>query len=393
MPYSQTAGGNAPTALLALLRLALDNRATLPPMADSGWEAVFALAQRHAVAGMLFPTVSQFPEALRPPRHLLLSWFALAEQTKRLNRRVDADAVRLTAAFDRQGWPNVVLKGQGVARFYPDPSLRAPGDIDLYVAAPRPEVVDFLRAHSRTPLMESYKDVACRPFGGTLAEVHFRPAVMTCPWAERRWRRFMAAQRRRLFRQGHMLSGGTIHVPHAAFDAVFLAVHIYRHLFYEGVGLRQVTDYACLLRHGLAAEERREAAATLRRLGLRRFSAALSWVMAEGLGLGRDCLLFAPDASEGRFLLAEIMRGGNFRRSDTGREPVSGGRLRRFVAVAAANAHLFRHYPREAVFCPLFTLWQYAWRLSHGQIRPGKTGSAGTTDSTHRIPTQENILK
>ena len=118
-------------------------------------------------------------------------------------------------------------------------------------------------------------------------------------------------------------------------------------------------------------------AATLRRLGLRRFSAALSWVMAEGLGLGRDRLLFAPDASEGRFLLAEIMRGGNFRRSDAGREPVSGDRLRRFVAVSAANAHLFRHYPREAVFCPLFTLWQYAWRLSCGQIPPENLAPQG----------------
>lgn len=339
-------------------------------MTETQWRELFATAQSHAIAGTLFAAVKRLKAEERPPRELLLQWYATAERIRRLNQRLNREAARLTDVFTAQGWPCLILKGQGVARLYREPLLRQPGDIDLFVRAPRRDVSIYIRKHSLTPPVESLKDIACTLADGIAVEVHLLPAVMTCPWADRRWQRFVAAQGKALFSHSAELpdGAGRINVPTPLFDAVFLPLHIYRHLFYEGIGLRQIIDYHCLLRHEkLTPALRAEAAQTLRHLGLQRFMQALSWVQSEALGLPESLLPAQPNEREGRFLLREIMQGGNFGRSAAG-SPLTGGRASRFIGVARANAHLFSHYPREVIFNPLFTLHQYLWRKRRGLV-------------------------
>lgn len=355
----------------ALLRLSLGNReSSIPVLSEAQWESLYATAKSHAIVGTLFAAVERLASTQRPPRKLLLEWFSTTERIRQTNNRLNREAVRLTDAFTAQGWPCVILKGQGVARLYDEPLLRQSGDIDIYVRAPREEVTAYLRQHSQTPLLESLKDIGCSFAKDIAVEVHLLPAVMTCPWANRRWLRFVAAQGDALFNNAVELPDGVgrINVPTPLFDAVFLPLHIYRHLFYEGIGLRQIIDYHYLLRsEHLTVDDRREAADTLRRLGLDRFLRALSWVQREALGLSEELLSAEPNEYEGRFLLREIMQGGNFGRDMKG-VILPGCRFNRFFAVVRANTHMLTHYPREVFFNPLFTLHQYVWRKRRGFV-------------------------
>ncbi len=43
------------------------------------------------------------------------------------------------------------------------------------------------------------------------------------------------------------IDGSSVAVPTAAFNVVYQLVHIYKHLFQEGTGLRQVIDYYLLI--------------------------------------------------------------------------------------------------------------------------------------------------
>lgn len=62
----------------------------------------------------------------------------------------------------------------------------------------------------------------------------------------------------------------------------YLLHHIYRHLFSEGIGLRQVMDYYFALRAiSLTTDDRRKLLAAVKDFGMERFACGLMWVLAD----------------------------------------------------------------------------------------------------------------
>ena len=98
----------------------------------------------------------------------------------------------------------------------------------------------------------------------------------------------------------------------AAFNRVYILSHIYRHLFDEGVGLRQLMDYYYVLRQGFTEAERQETLRMLKQFKMVRFAEAVMWVLQEVFGLEAKYMLTTPNEREGKFLLDEIMMAGNF---------------------------------------------------------------------------------
>ena len=64
---------------------------------------------------------------------------------KELNERLDAAVVQVTRQFEKDGFPNCVLKGQGNALMYPIPEQRSPGDIDLWPMADRGRIFKYVK--------------------------------------------------------------------------------------------------------------------------------------------------------------------------------------------------------------------------------------------------------
>ncbi len=355
---------------LELFRVALGSASQLsltPTAAD--WSRLHELARLHTVTGLFFSGVERLPADQRPPKEVLLAWYMETERIKALNARVNRDAATLTARLTREGWAGVVLKGQGVARYYDRPEVRMPGDIDYYVRSSMSEFISYLRRTAKGPLRVQYKDTVYPTEEETEVEMHHVPAVFFCPWAEVRFRRFTKAC-------GPLLGGepvalpngaGTINVPGRTFNAVFLLLHIYHHIFEEGIGWRQVADFYYFLRNsGLTPEERAEAVGTLRRVGMLRFTKGMMHVLHARLGLPAEYLLTPPDEAEGRFVFGEIMRGGNFSRFEGGERKVHKSQIGHHLSTIRHNLPLLRHYPQEMLWQPLFHLWHFAWRQLHG---------------------------
>ena len=95
-------------------------------------------------------------------------------------------------------------------------------------------------------------------------------------------------------------------------------VHIHHHLFYEGIGLRQLMDYYFLLQKtgDSSTDSINKSKKVIHQLGLDRFSCALMYVLQVVFGIERNKMLWSPSKKDGIFLLNEIMRSGNFGQSD-----------------------------------------------------------------------------
>ena len=105
----------------------------------------------------------------------------------------------------------------------------------------------------------------------------------------------------------------------------------------------------------------------LKHLGLWKFAQAVMFVMKEVFGLSEDRMIAPMDEREGRFLLDEIMQGGNFGQYDTRLgSKENEGKLHRYLRMSLRNLRFVKHYPTEALSEPLFRTWFAVWKKIHG---------------------------
>ena len=84
----------------------------------------------------------------------------------------------------------------------------------------------------------------------------------------------------------------------------------------------------------------------------------------EGLMM-TDCpwLLCEPNEKEGRKLLEEIMKGGNFGQYDTRDAALKNGGMKKHgIWKLKRVMRLVRSYPEEALWEPVFRVWHLGWR-------------------------------
>ena len=508
-----------------LIRIAIGRQERLrtTPTAEE-WEVAYDLAQRQTLTGIAFCGVQRLPEEQRPPRMLLMKWYMTAEQIRRKNEKMDRMTVAVAKKFAENGFPGLVLKGQGVAQLYRVEQIensklkidnghpegdarendndnenqgagkfsilnsqfsikeyRTPGDIDIWLHGERKDILDYVRRHV-PDCKPVYHHVDFPVIDELPIEVHFTPSWMNSPFTNRRLQDFFkrgtinvergtgndergtwnektaegctktitkTKTNKNLWSSAESVSSvchnnenchpdGTVPssrgtptrsisvgcddgafrvpkeslaegvtlnsqpssldpqpsksaasltgtegaysrsaasftgtegapilpTPTLAFNRVYILVHIYRHLFHEGIGLRQLLDYYFVLQQGFTEEERTETMRTLRSLRMQRFTEAVMWVLQEVFAMDERYLLTTPNEEEGRFLLSEIMMAGNFGHYDERikrSEKVTEWDL--FRRRVGRNMRFVRSYPSEVLWAPLFKLWHAGFRF------------------------------
>ncbi len=357
--------------IFQLLHVALGRSERLvEPMSDAQWTELLDTAKKQTLTGILMEGIKRLPADQQPETETMFAWLAAAERTKQNSRRLNKAAVMLSERLLKDGFHSVILKGQGVSLLYPDPLTRTPGDIDIWMEGGRDRIVRYIRHHfPDEPVVYHHMDFPV--FKKVCVEAHFTPSWMYSPVTNRRlqqWFRQMWPQEQEN-RQALPEEAGSVSVSTPAFNRVFIAVHIYRHLLDEGIGLRQVLDYYYVLHgHTPSPAEREASVHILKRLGMSRFLGALMWVLHTLFGLEEEQMLFPADEKEGSFLLNEIMEAGNFGKHDSRFEHEKAGdsHLRRFLRKQRRNVHFLSHYPSEVLWHPLFRIAQFVWRRWKG---------------------------
>lgn len=349
------------------------------------WKELYAIAQKQALLGVLFHGIQRLPKELVPEQKLLMQWMVMAEMIRKQNIKLFQDSVKVCKNFENKGFANCILKGQGNALLYPDPYMRTPGDIDIYLSGGRGKIMKYVYQVCPNQVMR-YHHVDF-PVMKTAIEVHFTPSYMFCPIHNRRMQKwFKEVMGEQCNHRVSLPDGyGEIHVPQVSFNVIYILSHLYRHIFTEGVGLRQLLDYYFVLVKwhtdltNLTDSNKSLPQMTqintdldalrhkLKYLGLWKFAQAVMFVMKEVFGLSEDRMIAPMDEREGRFLLDEIMRGGNFGQYDDRMgSKIGESKIHRYFRMNLRNLRFVKHYPTEALSEPLFRTWFALWKKIHG---------------------------
>ncbi len=353
-----------------LIRIAIGKQdcLTKEPTAEE-WQFMFDQAKRQALLGICFVGVRRLKSCHQTlPRVLFLKWLTVAFHIQQKNEQLNNICIELQHQLFQSGLRSSILKGQGIAQYYDrrkDDSdevqlslFRQSGDIDVYVDCGRERAIAYARSLGQENIEWDYKHLHLKLFKKTEVEMHYRVEVLLNLWKNRKLQRWFKEHEDLLFsKQGDLVT------PSDAFNTFYILLHIYRHFLYEGVGLRQLMDYYFVcLSFDSERSPQIDIQKTLEQFGMMRFARGIMWILQFAFGLEDEKMLCKPLEREGRFILEEVMAGGNFGHYDV-RLAHKAGRLNTFSSIISHNTHLLMHYPADVILAPFWFVFHRCWKI------------------------------
>lgn len=322
---------------------------------DINWERVVELAREQTVLGVVGDAMSILSRGVMP-RSLYLQVLKEVMEIEEANKRMNGLVPILFNTLDELGVKSWLLKGQGVAQNYRNPLRRQSGDIDVFF----PLVNDFEKARedflrhlkpedvsADTPSMKTlefdYKGIYIELHGKIDPEVNrqsnkmFDSFLQSCVGLPtEKW------------------SGASL--PPTRFDAVFVFLHMVRHYFGGGIGLRQVCDWIRLLHAKKETIDLTQLESDLKNTGLYKLWKAFGYMAVDLLGCPAESMPFYGHcySKQANRLLRYILESGNFGNYDERTKSDSKYYfIRRFVAFWGHLQMKLRNlmmFPEESVY-------------------------------------------
>ncbi len=384
-----------------LIQIALGTRTVLSRIpSENEWQQIYETAAKQSLVGVVLHGIEELRAKnaeLSVPRVLLLQWIGEVQMIEQQNKKLNESTEHLTRIFKNGGLRSCVLKGQGVARLYDvrckksdvrsqnseqssessrvqesqgaSGSLslrRQPGDIDLWVEGGREKILKFLKNSFLKTGTVVIHHVDASIIEGVETEVHFLPSYSYNYLRYVKYKKFFKEEANLQFDHFDERVGFTY--PTNRFNAVYLMMHIFRHVFHEGIGLRQLMDYYFVQIH-LTDEERKWAYGKLKWMGLGKVTSAVMYVMKAVFMMDDKYLLCSPSEKTGKYLLEEIIAGGNFGKFGEQYESAhSGSSFNLYLKNLKRLGKVYSLCPSEVLWAPIWKPCHWIWRKWKGYL-------------------------
>lgn len=351
-----------------LLQVSIGVRERLGVSLDAEeWKQMLTIAKKQELVGVVFVGVQRLKLIGQGPDDMLyLTWMGLVSVVQHRNEMINNQCVEIQEVARKAGFRTCILKGQGNAMLY-NPELqlmRTSGDIDLWLEGGYERVMAWVQATIPTDDVHGHH-AHYHYFKDTDVEIHYRPIHGFSPRRNRVLDDYFETRQESCFTHRIMLpNGGKITVPDVEFSLVQQLAHIFQHFTMGGIGLRQLMDYYFLL-IASTEEQRKEVASIVKKLHLPRFVAALMWLLEDAFALSPEKMLILPNEKDGRFLLEEVMRSGNFGHDDE-RIPKGMGYWKSFWFYNTYSLRLSRFDYTLWLWLPIMRMKGFLWRKSKG---------------------------
>ncbi len=362
-------------AYVDFLRYSLHDESSLQEsVKEIDWTHFLAWAEQQAIVGVIYGGILKAGKNLNIPFDTLMEWVGYAQQIKLQNTIVNSRCTELTEQLWKEGFESCVLKGQGNALMYPAPLMRTSGDIDVWLRQKGKKaddennveaIIEYTKKRNPNNLASGIH-AQYGNYEGVEVELHFMPTYASSPIRLRRLKRWWQSHEDTVFNNKENLpeEAGEICVPTIDFNLIFQLSHLYKHIIAGGIGFRQIIDYYYLLK--AVDGQKIDIGATLKYLGLYNFACGVMYVLHIVLGMEARFLIAPLDEQRGRFILEEILRGGNFGKYKTEGDWVKwDNSVGSFLRHISRDLRLARYFTTEALWEPVSRIYLHFWTKRH----------------------------
>ena len=300
------------TTLLALLSNALFG-APIEIVEDVDWQEVYQESVAQSVAALAF---SNLDKSILP-NDVANAWEEMTYQIMMSNMQVDADHAQLHRILSSADIPYVVLKGNVSASYYPDPMLRAMGDVDFLIEKHNVGKVDLLlRKNGFEAQQSNHECERAYHKGMSIWELHWD--VNGVPGGEvgKKIHEYLIDIIEKA--EPASLMGGEYMSPTLFHHGLVMLLHVARHMVTGGIGLRHLCDWAVFVeRLGDSFPEMFED--KLKDVGLWRFAQLLTQLSVVYLKCPEQSWMGELDYDLLSALKDDLFAAGNFGHKDSNR--------------------------------------------------------------------------
>ena len=359
-------------ALFQLLSISLVNMSPddLPAYDAQTWLSLYKESKKQSIVGIVWSAVEKLPlQNQSLPLNIKMGWYGQVYLLEQRNITLDGACAKLTEKLESISFDSFVAKGQSLSQLYDEPLRRDCGDIDLFVFPrqskfPRYDLkIEYIRRKIDSLGLKKLGYIVYHhaewEFDHIPVEIHFRPSFLTNPWHNKKYQTWFERQ----VESRCWSKNRGYYSPVISFNLVYLLQHLFFHLLFEGSKLRQIYDYAILLKHLAKIPDadiiKAGACATIEEVGMGRFARGIMWVLQQTCGLPAAHLIMEPNKKLGEYLLHEIMESGFYGKTDTRNS--QNRRMKRFIR----RARLFHLFYSEIAWDIPFRLWHWWWRRTN----------------------------
>ena len=316
-------------------------------------KAVLALASKQVTLPSICKALLSIPKA-KLSANLSEMANETLERSAKSHHSANTVIATVCSRLDAAGIRSMLLKGQGIASYYPVPEIRQAGDIDLYVKEENyAEACAILSSMFGCKSGEVEDKHTSFHVGGTLEiELHrvtntLRPKRVNTIYQrisdEGCWNNPVILD----------IYGTKVLTPSDNFNAFYIFHHLWCHTSTMGIGMRQLCDWAAFLRSRSGRLDSGKIACWLKQMHLTSVWQVFGCAAVCGLGLNPEeiPLYDASKMKRGERLLAYFLGQGENREFKHGRRGQSAAR-HKAGSLAYMHKRLFRMlpiFPREAL--------------------------------------------
>lgn len=333
---------------------------------DVDWQSVMRVAEQQAVTALAFDGIARLPEELFPDKKLLISWLGETLTVEGDNRRLNSGIVDVLERYNAAGMFPILLKGQGIAQYYPNPLHRNAGDIDLFFPEGIEAANELASTWEGVTFHEATAHHVAFDWNDLVIENHNSVFRFYHPSNQKHWeqvKRIVPIESDESF----WIDNCTVPIPSPQMNALYIFLHLWRHCQQKGVGIRHVCDWLCLWKACENRIDKKLFIRTVEMLPVKRPMAALVWIAENYLGFDPGTIPLDTNSKQarkdGELLLKDILRMGNFGRSTDMMKGFRRGHhlnnLRTYFLAFFRQMGLIRLCPSEIVAYPVKWFMSY----------------------------------
>ena len=309
-------GDRVEDALFLLLRAGLWNEAVVSnsvfPLNTMEWHHLFKLSHDHTIQGVIFDGMASLPATHQAPKDLYIRWMVTVEKIALQNRKMNKVIAQQYVLFQQQNISPILLKGQYLASFYPNPVRRVCGDVDWWF--PNEEafsIANTCMSGVGSAMVYPTATTANYAYHGMEMDHHQRMIDAYNPFVQKYIDKLI---RKELAQENSIsLDSVAVLVPSPLLGLVQVNMHILKHLLSFGIGLRQLCDAAILYKRLAGTFQPKELLSVYKKIGVSRWIQVLHDILFRKLGIDSSYLPgFTPNHIDSDWMLREILQGGNF---------------------------------------------------------------------------------
>ena len=317
------------TELCKILSLALHGKKSFDTDRKIDWNALIQMAEKHKVLPFLFD-ILQGADLPQEQQKILQK---KGQQTVQQSYRLLFLSKSIIEELKEHGIDAILLKGSGVAAFYPVPEYRKSGDVDILMKNKEEaeRACEILEKHGfyKKEHQAANHHIACTGDDGIEVELH---VTLAEAFDSEKTNAYLQQCQASFFEHRKLqdVMGVTFNLATDAYQAFYLLLHMLQHFLRAGFGLKLLCDWVVFWEKPVCKEEKDTFIKLLEGSGLVGFASIITAVCVEYLQLDRKkvALLVDRESFDKKTVtsfMKEVFEAEEFGHSDTDRMVVLRG--------------------------------------------------------------------